>query len=313
VGVVESLGVHPVGDLRRQEALGRLDVGRAAGDLGELAVVLRGPQLEVHPRLGVGRGLPQQVGGGLREQHRYALGDGVGDECPYLGRRRERALPRDPAQQRHAQPAGGGPGHRQERREPALQSPGGVHGPPQVGPGPDDPPQRDDQGGGPRLRMVDVDAYGHGLLKGPGELPGGGERLVGGLRPDARYLPQLVPAGLEHRPYAAESGVLQRPEPQSPLGDVLQPGDRNPFELLGDQLGEDRRESGPYLLQRTPVIGEDPLREPDEPLPPGDHLPGPPPHTHGSSGRPLAPARVLHHGTPHTPPTPIDRHPSTPH
>lgn len=135
VGVVEPLRVHPVRDLGRQEPLSGLDVGRAPGDLGELAVVLRGPQLEVHPRLGVGRGLPQQVGGCLREQHRYALGHGVARQRAEFRDGGEGALTPGPAREGHPQPPGGRTGRLQKRLEAAVELRGRVHGPAQFGSG----------------------------------------------------------------------------------------------------------------------------------------------------------------------------------
>lgn len=307
VRVVEPLRVHPVRDLGGQEPLGGLDVGRAPGDLGELAVVLRGPQLEVHPRLGVGRGLPQQVGGCLREQHRYALGDRVTRQRAEFRDGGEGALPSGPAREGHAQPPGGRTGRREKRLEPAVELRGGVHGPAQLGSGLDEPAQRDDEGGGPRFGVVDVDPYGHGLLDRAGDLPGGGERLVGGLGSDARYLPQLVPARVEHGTHRSEPRRLKGPEPEPPLGDVLQPRDRDALKLLGDQLGEDRREGRTHLVDGPRVIVEHSSCEPAQPLAPPDDRTALPPHRYGAVDRPL----TLRHDAPRVPYAAMSGHPST--
>jgi hypothetical protein len=99
--------VDTLDDLRRQEALGGLDVRRVLGDLGELAVVLRGAQLEVDPGLDVGGRFPQQVCGRLREQQPYVPGGGVGRQLADPGDRRERAPSAAPPRDRQTQPSGG--------------------------------------------------------------------------------------------------------------------------------------------------------------------------------------------------------------
>ncbi|MEW2040545.1 hypothetical protein AB0885_26315, partial [Streptomyces sp. NPDC005534] len=251
--------MHPLGDLGRQEPLCRLDIGGArgvVGDLGELAVVLRGAQLEVDPGLDLGGRFAQQVGGGLREQQAYVSGGGVGGEVAQGDDRGERALPAAPSGDGEPQPAGGGGRFGEQGADPLVEPPGGVHGPPQFGPGLDEPAQRDDEGGGPGLGAVHVDPDGDGLLDGAGDLPGRGERLVGGLRADARDLPQFVAARLVHGAHRGQSGRLDGREPQPALGDVLQPGDGDGLQLPGDEFVPERGEGGADRFDGAGVVGE---------------------------------------------------------
>ncbi len=186
-------------------------------------------------------------------------------------------LPGEP----HPQPPTGRRGLHEQRPEPAVQRLGGVDGPARVGAGLDEPVQGDDERGGAGLGVVDVDTDGDGLPHGLGDLPGGGERLIGRLLPDPGDLPQPVPVGRQHVPHKAVPGRLDHAEPQPPLGDVLEPRDRYRRELAAGQLVVQRSEGGPDGLDGPPMIPEDALRGPMQRDPNAEHLPRPPPTRYG--------------------------------
>lgn len=241
----------------------------------------------------------QQVGGGLGQLEAGAAGLGLGHQVAQLRRGGEGGVLAVPAGEGEPQATGGRAGGGQQLAEPALESLGAVDGLAQLGSGLDEAVQGDDEGRGPGLGVLDVDPYGDGLLDGPGDLAGGGQGLVGGLRAHAGDLPQLVPARRVHVPHGTEAGRLHGREPQPPLGGVLQPGDRDGLELLGDQFVPEGGEGGPYGVEGARVVVENGTGGVVQPRSPLAHLPRPP--THGR--HPHLPD--TRHATPHTPPLPV--------
>lgn len=233
-----------------------MPVGAGARHLGEQAVVLGGPQLEVDPGRDVRLRGPQQIDRHLPEQQRKSALRRVRDDGPYGrdgGERRRAGLP---AGEQHAQPPTGRPGLRQQRLQSADEPSGRVHRPPDVRSGLDQPVQGRDQGGGGLVRRFHIDPDGDRVAYRVGDLPGGGQHLVGGLRTDAGNLTELVPIGLVDLADGGVTGLLDRADAQPALGDVLEPGDRDGGQLAADQGVEDRGEFGVYGLDGAGVIGQ---------------------------------------------------------
>lgn len=252
--VVEPQRPHPVRDPGGQEPLGGVPVRPAAGQLRELAVVLGGPQLEVHPRPGRRLRRPQQIHRDLPEEQRQLLLLRLRDRRPHPGHGVERPPPRLLAAEQHPQPTPGRCGGGHQGPEPFVQPPARLHRPPCVRTGLDQPVQGDDQGGRGVVGGVHVDPYGDGLAHRVRDLPGRRQRLVGGVRPDAGDQPQLVARGAVDLPDGGEPGLFEGGEAQPPLRDVLEPGDRDGGQLLVDQGGEQRVENTPYGIDGPGMV-----------------------------------------------------------
>lgn len=177
-----------------------------------------------------------------------------------------------------AKPACGGPGFGEQRPEPGVQLPSRRDGPAGFGPGLDEELQGGHECGGPGFGAVHVEVHGDGLPDGLGELPGGAQRLVGGLLPDPGDLPQPVASGVQHLLHGVEPGRLDGGHPQPPLGDLGQPVDGDPPQLEAGQLRVDRRPGLPYGFDGPPVVGQQRAGRRMQPLARVDRLGRPVPH-----------------------------------
>lgn len=272
--IVEPQPAHPVRDPRRKEPLGGVLVGPRARHLGEQAVVLGGPQLEVDPRREVRLRGPQQIDRHLPEQQRKPAIRRLRDHGPDRGDGSERRRTGLPPGEQHAQPRAGRSGLGEQRLQPPDEPPGRVHGTPDVRTGLDQSVQRHDQGGRGLVRRRHVDPDGDRVPDRVRDLARGGERLIGSLRTDAGDLAELVPIGLMDLTDRRVVGLLDRAEAQAALGDVLEPGYRDRGQLTVDQEVEDRGESGVYGVGRAGVVGQHDTRRVEQPFGFCDQLPG---------------------------------------